>query len=87
MNDLALPKWVLKSWTIILNALVLLATIVVEFSSFGPDLGVDPKHVVMALAVANFVLRFKTERPVTLSKREADVAKSLLDPKDPYPMR
>lgn len=62
------PKWFIKSKTVIVNALVLLATVIVEFSAFGPDFSLDPKHVVMAVTAANIILRFTTSDPVTVSK-------------------
>ena len=60
----AKPIW--KSKTAWLNAAVLAATAVVEVSSV-PVPGVDPKTMLMAVAVANLVLRVLTKKPVRLT--------------------
>jgi hypothetical protein len=70
------PKWIMQSKTIIVNGLVLLATLVVELSNFGPDLNIDPKHVLIGLTVSNLILRKMTKDPVTISKSEAQAFRS-----------
>lgn len=56
------PLWQSKVlWT---NLLVALAALLVELSNV-PDLGVDPKWVVIALAAVNGALRLVTSQPVS----------------------
>jgi hypothetical protein len=69
----AKPLW--KSKTLWTNLLVALAAMLVELSAV-PDLGVDPKWVIVALAVVNAGLRLLTTQPVAVSPPE---------PSDPVP--
>lgn len=61
-------KSIWASKTFWLNLLVALATFVVEVSPAGPELGVDPKWVLIAVTAANIILRYVTTQPVTLSR-------------------
>jgi hypothetical protein len=59
------PIWYSKTFWF--NLLSGVAALVVELASV-PDLGLDPKSVIVALAVANMVLRYTTSQPVSLQR-------------------
>lgn len=66
-------KSIFQSWTLWFNALSLLAVLINQFAPLtpvvinDPDLAKNVNDLLLAvLAVVNILLRFKTDRPVSL---------------------
>lgn len=60
-----IAKNILESKTFWLNALTLVAAILVELSTIELP-GIDPKWVIMALTIVNIIIRLYTTQPVTV---------------------
>lgn len=63
-------KSIFKSKTFWFNLLTALGAILVEVSNVLPDLSMDPKWVLMGVALINIVLRYITTQPVVITKDE-----------------
>lgn len=61
-------KWFLKSWTILVNVAFILSVVAVEALQI-PELEPYYGHIIVLQGVVNFILRFKTVMPVTVTKK------------------
>lgn len=64
MESVQLPKWFPKSKTIVFNLLAV-AVFAAQYLGFA-DFKLDPEIIALLSAVANLVLRFVTDTPVSI---------------------